>query len=106
LAKYPNPAAHKIEANRCQLGAGRADHIDHGGRRVDRHASLEMRQCSVVIACRTLPKAERAAAAMAGDVAIAHLDLADLASVRKFADSVDGVDVLINNAGVLGLPPT
>jgi NAD(P)-dependent dehydrogenase (short-subunit alcohol dehydrogenase family) len=43
---------------------------------------------------------------MSGDVTIAHLDLADLASVRKFADSVDGVDVLINNAGVLGLPLT
>jgi NAD(P)-dependent dehydrogenase (short-subunit alcohol dehydrogenase family) len=59
---------------------------------------------SVVIACRTMPKAERAAAAMAGDVTVAHLDLANLASVRKLADSVDGVDVLINNAGVLGLP--
>jgi NAD(P)-dependent dehydrogenase (short-subunit alcohol dehydrogenase family) len=61
---------------------------------------------SVVIACRTIPKAERAAATMSGDVAIAHLDLADLTSVRKFADSVDGLDVLINNAGVLGLPLT
>ena len=61
---------------------------------------------SVVIACRTFAKAERAAAAMSGDVTIANLDLADLASVRKFADSVDGVDVLINNAGVLGLPLT
>jgi NAD(P)-dependent dehydrogenase (short-subunit alcohol dehydrogenase family) len=61
---------------------------------------------SVVIACRTMAKAERAAATMSGDVAVAHLDLADLASVRKFADSVEGVDVLINNAGVLGLPLT
>lgn len=60
----------------------------------------------VMIACRTIPKAEQAAATMAGDVQIAHLDLADLASVRKFAASVDGVDVLINNAGVLGLPLT
>jgi NAD(P)-dependent dehydrogenase (short-subunit alcohol dehydrogenase family) len=60
----------------------------------------------VVIACRTIVKAERAAAAMSGDVTVAHLDLADLASVRKFADSVDGVDVLINNAGVLGMPLT
>jgi NAD(P)-dependent dehydrogenase (short-subunit alcohol dehydrogenase family) len=60
----------------------------------------------VVIACRTIAKAERAAAAMTGDVTVAHLDLADLTSVRKFADSVEGVDVLINNAGVLGLPLT
>ena len=36
----------------------------------------------------------------------ANLDLADLSSVRRFADSVDSVDVLINNAGVLGLPLT
>jgi NAD(P)-dependent dehydrogenase (short-subunit alcohol dehydrogenase family) len=67
-------------------------------------AALAAAGHSVVIACRTIPKAERAAAAMAGDVSIAHLDLADLTSVRKFADSVDGADVLINNAGVLGLP--
>jgi NAD(P)-dependent dehydrogenase (short-subunit alcohol dehydrogenase family) len=69
-------------------------------------AALAASGHSVVIACRTIPKAEQAAATMAGDVEIAHLDLADLASVRKFADSVDGVDVLINNAGVLGLPLT
>jgi NAD(P)-dependent dehydrogenase (short-subunit alcohol dehydrogenase family) len=59
---------------------------------------------SVVIACRTLPKAERAAAQMSGDVEVRHLDLANLSSVRAFADSVETVDVLVNNAGVLGLP--
>jgi NAD(P)-dependent dehydrogenase (short-subunit alcohol dehydrogenase family) len=69
-------------------------------------ATLAAAGHSVVIACRTIPKAEQAAATMTGDVRVAHLDLADLASVRKFADSVDGVDVLINNAGVLGLPLT
>ena len=42
---------------------------------------------------------------MAGDVEVAHLDLRRPdAAVRKFADSVDNVDVLVNNAGVLGLP--
>ena len=61
---------------------------------------------SVVIACRTIPKAQRAAAEMSGDVTVCHLDIADLSSVRRFADSVDTVDVLINNAGVLGLPLT
>ncbi len=59
---------------------------------------------SVLIAARDIPKAERAAAEMTGEVEVAHLDLADLTSVRKFADSVDAVDVLVNNAGVLGLP--
>jgi NAD(P)-dependent dehydrogenase (short-subunit alcohol dehydrogenase family) len=61
---------------------------------------------SVLIAARDIPKSERAAAEMPGDVEVAHLDLADLTSVRKFADSVDAVDVLVNNAGVLGVPLT
>lgn len=61
---------------------------------------------TVTIACRTLPKAQRAAAEMPGDVEVRHLDLADLSSVRAFADSVESVDVLVNNAGVLGLPLT
>jgi NAD(P)-dependent dehydrogenase (short-subunit alcohol dehydrogenase family) len=43
---------------------------------------------------------------MRGNVSVARLDLADLSSVREFAASVDSVDVLINNAGVLGLPLT
>jgi NAD(P)-dependent dehydrogenase (short-subunit alcohol dehydrogenase family) len=60
----------------------------------------------VVIACRTLRKAQDAAASMPGDVEVRELDLADLTSVRNFADTVDSVDVLINNAGVLGLPLT
>ncbi len=60
----------------------------------------------VTIACRTIPKAERAAAAMPGDVKVRHLDLADLASVRTFAAAVPSVDVLVNNAGVFGLPMT
>lgn len=61
---------------------------------------------SVLIACRSVEKAGQAAADISGDVAVARLDLADLASVRAFADSVDSVDVLVNNAGVMGLPLT
>lgn len=60
----------------------------------------------VVIACRTLHKGHEAAEAMSGEVEVRELDLADLASVRTFADTVDSVDVLVNNAGVLGLPLT
>jgi NAD(P)-dependent dehydrogenase (short-subunit alcohol dehydrogenase family) len=56
---------------------------------------------SVMIACRTIPKADEAAAEMAGNVEVRQLDLADLSSVRRFADSVEFVDVLVNNAGVM-----
>jgi NAD(P)-dependent dehydrogenase (short-subunit alcohol dehydrogenase family) len=69
-------------------------------------AALAAAGHSVVIACRTIPKAELAAAEMPGNVEVCHLNLADLASVRRFADSVHRVDVLINNAGVFGLPLT
>jgi NAD(P)-dependent dehydrogenase (short-subunit alcohol dehydrogenase family) len=65
-------------------------------------AALAAAGHSVMIACRTIPKAEQAAAQMTGDVEVCHLDLADLASVRRFANSVESVDVLVNNAGVLG----
>ena len=63
---------------------------------------------SVMIACRTIPKAEQAAAELAGNVEVRHLDLADLSSVRRFTDSVETVDVLVNNAGVMSqtLPRT
>jgi hypothetical protein len=60
----------------------------------------------VVIACRRVEKAEKAAAGMSGNVEVAHLDLADLASVHTFAESVETVDVLVNNAGVMNLPLT
>jgi NAD(P)-dependent dehydrogenase (short-subunit alcohol dehydrogenase family) len=61
---------------------------------------------SVVIACRTVETARGAAAGMSGDVEVRQLDLADLASVRAFAESVESVDVLVNNAGVMGMPLT
>ncbi len=69
-------------------------------------AALAAQGHNVVIACRTVAKGEQAAAEMGGDVEVRHLDLADLASVRAFADGVESVDVLVNNAGVMGMPLT
>ncbi|NUR87443.1 MAG: SDR family oxidoreductase [Nonomuraea sp.] len=44
-------------------------------------------------------------AAPHASIEVARLDLADLASVREFAGSVtEGVDILLNNAGVMALP--
>ena len=59
---------------------------------------------SVVLAVRNLDRGRAAAEQMTGDVEVALLDVADLASVRAFAESVGEVDVLVNNAGALALP--
>jgi NAD(P)-dependent dehydrogenase (short-subunit alcohol dehydrogenase family) len=68
---------------------------------------------SVVMACRNLDKGHAAvdevrAAVPDAQVQLDELDLASLASVRAFADRFkathDGLDLLINNAGVMGTP--
>jgi NAD(P)-dependent dehydrogenase (short-subunit alcohol dehydrogenase family) len=60
----------------------------------------------VVAACRDLDKGRRATAGLAGELDVRRLDLADLESVRAFADELPGepVDLLINNAGVMAPP--
>ena len=59
----------------------------------------------VVMAVRDLARGEQAAATIAGETEVRTLDLADLASVRAFADAWDGpLDVLVNNAGVMAPP--
>ena len=59
----------------------------------------------VVLACRNTEAGEKAAAGMSGDVDVRSLDLADLDSVRAFAQATSGpVDILINNAGVMATP--
>jgi NAD(P)-dependent dehydrogenase (short-subunit alcohol dehydrogenase family) len=64
----------------------------------------------VVLACRNTDKGEQAAAditrdGVPGTATVEELDLADLASVRKFAARLDGpVATLINNAGLMAIP--
>ena len=60
---------------------------------------------NVILACRNTEAGEKAAAGMNGNVEVRKLDLADLDSVRAFAEGTTGpVDILINNAGVMALP--
>ena len=67
--------------------------------------ALAARGARVVLAVRNLDKGREAAAGMTGHVEVRQLDLADLASVRAFAEDVtEPVDLLINNAGVM-IPP-
>jgi NAD(P)-dependent dehydrogenase (short-subunit alcohol dehydrogenase family) len=59
----------------------------------------------VVLAVRDTAKGERATTDFARPAEVRRLDLADLASVREFADAWEGdIDVLVNNAGVM-VPP-
>jgi NAD(P)-dependent dehydrogenase (short-subunit alcohol dehydrogenase family) len=67
-------------------------------------AAVAARGARVVLAVRDVDKGGRVAADLpgaAGAHVVRHLDLADLASVRRFADeTTEGIDVLVNNAGV------
>jgi NAD(P)-dependent dehydrogenase (short-subunit alcohol dehydrogenase family) len=67
----------------------------------------------VVLACRDHDRGERAAQRITGagrwpGARAEVLDLADLASVRRFADRIleryAGIDIVINNAGIAGGP--
>jgi NAD(P)-dependent dehydrogenase (short-subunit alcohol dehydrogenase family) len=62
----------------------------------------------VVLACRNLEKGEAARREVGSDAELEQLDLASLDSVREFADRFrathDGLDLLINNAGLMAPP--
>lgn len=59
----------------------------------------------VVVAARNLAKADEVVSRLGGGAEARPLDLADLDSVRAFADAWrDPIDVLINNAGVMAVP--
>jgi NAD(P)-dependent dehydrogenase (short-subunit alcohol dehydrogenase family) len=61
---------------------------------------------SVVLAVRNTAKGERVAKEIGDRARVERLDLADLASVRGFAERFtdDRIDLLINNAGVMAPP--
>jgi NAD(P)-dependent dehydrogenase (short-subunit alcohol dehydrogenase family) len=66
---------------------------------------------AVTLACRNVEKGQAAAESIRSTVPgarvdVAELDLADLSSVRAFAESFApaGLDLLINNAGVMATP--
>lgn len=57
----------------------------------------------VVLAVRDVQRGRDAAHTMGGSTEVRELDLADLSSIRSFAQSWGGpLDILINNAGVAG----
>ncbi|MCC8245020.1 SDR family NAD(P)-dependent oxidoreductase [Saccharothrix luteola] len=63
---------------------------------------------TVVLAVRDVDKGKKAAACMTGDVTVQELDLTSLDSIRAAAAdlhaTLPGIDLLINNAGVMNTP--
>jgi NAD(P)-dependent dehydrogenase (short-subunit alcohol dehydrogenase family) len=87
--------------------AGRTVVVTGANSGIGRIAARELARAGarVVLAVRDTAKGEKAAAEMPGTTEVRALDLADLASVRAFADGWAGdLDVLINNAGVMATP--
>ncbi|BBZ26510.1 short-chain dehydrogenase [Mycolicibacterium madagascariense] len=70
--------------------------------------ALAARGAHVVLAVRNLDKGKDAATRIGGDVTVAELDLTSLDSIRSAADELksryEGIDLLINNAGVMWTP--
>ena len=75
--------------------------------------ALVRKGATVLMACRNLEKGQEAAAKVRaehpkGEVRLMQLDLADLGSVKRFAEEFhsqyDHLDLLVNNAGVM-VPP-
>lgn len=72
-------------------------------------AALSAAGATVTIAVRDVAKGQAAASGMRGAVEVRRLDLADLGSVREFARDwaeahPTGLDLLINNAGIMAIP--
>ena len=91
---------------------------DSGGIGLETARWLAGQGAHVVLGCRDLARGRRAALQIAGRAGgpagpapaamVEALDLADLDSVRRFADRVGrdhgGIDILVNNAGIAGGP--
>ncbi|MCX6401113.1 MAG: SDR family NAD(P)-dependent oxidoreductase [Propionibacteriales bacterium] len=84
----------------------------NGGLGLETARILGSRGAEIVMACRSVEKGEAAARTVPGHdkgrIQVRQLDLSELSSVRRFVAGLEDegrpVDVLINNAGVLGVP--
>ncbi len=70
--------------------------------------ALASKGASVIVPVRSPEKARENLAGLEGDIATSPMDLADIGSVRTFADgmlnSLSRLDILVNNAGIMACP--
>lgn len=77
----------------------------NGGIGAEVATALAQRGARVILACRNTETARAVAERIDGETMVEKLDLADLGSVRSFAQRCDQpIDVLINNAGIMLVP--
>lgn len=102
MPKLPDQTGRRIVVTGSNSGTGK-----------EAATRLAAAGASVVLAVRATAKGDAAAAEIRAahpqaDVEVRELDLADLASVRRFAEGIVGddrpIDVLVNNAGVMAPP--
>ncbi|MEM6927664.1 MAG: oxidoreductase [Myxococcota bacterium] len=80
----------------------------YSGIGVETTRALAAKGVRVIVPVRSPDKAKAQLAGIEGAIETAPLDLSDLASVRAFTtsmnDTLDGLDMLINNAGIMACP--
>ena len=111
LRKYVAGAVCKSKASLT----GKTVIITGGNTGIGKETAVDLakRNARVILACRSVQKGEEAAVEVrkrsgSDNVLFIQLDLASLASVRRFATRIleeePRVDILINNAGVMACP--
>ncbi|MEO0899697.1 MAG: oxidoreductase [Bacteroidota bacterium] len=72
--------------------------------------ALAAKGVKVIVPVRSEKKAKESLEGMEGEIMTASMDLADLGTVRTFAEemakSFESIDLLINNAGIMACPET
>ncbi len=109
------PNAKPWTANDMPDLSGKTIIVTGGNSGIGYEAALQFarKKATTILACRSLDKANAAAAQISASnpgatVEVMELDLSSLASIRNFADafhkSQRNLDALVNNAGVMALP--
>ncbi|MFJ5308290.1 oxidoreductase [Streptomyces sp. NPDC088350] len=102
-----NSGSGKWDASRIPDLSGRTAVVTGANSGIGLAAAAELARAGahVVFAVRDPERGRAAAAKVSGSTEVRRLDLADLASVREFAEGWEGpLDLLVNNAGVMMLP--
>jgi NAD(P)-dependent dehydrogenase (short-subunit alcohol dehydrogenase family) len=111
----PSPFGRHSEPHEVLAGIGLAGRTaivtgGYSGIGLETVRALATAGASVTVPARDTAKAQAALTGMPGDIRIAPMDLADVASVRRFAldfaSDHSRLDLLINNAGVMACPET